>query len=471
MKRPVRSVAAFLLAISASAAALSMTSPARAEVDFDAKAKAVAQSLVIVDFTLRNENSSREDSGQGILLNKDGVILISNSLISESLPKEWLTEIKVRLPNKNFAAQPAKFLGRTRDRLFAYLKTEQPVDATPFDPGQTSDIKLGEQIFSVSVSGQAGGYSTFIGRSDIRVLLDLNRQLGGTASFGLTRGNSPVYDVNTGNFVGITIPSPGDSMVLRDGAGARRVELVDEEQSSVFLPISEIGNALKDVPKEPFDLRRPWLAVDELTGLQEDVREMRKISQPSGVMVGTVIPNEDADKAGLKARDIILKVDDKEFSKNPVPEMMVMHFARTMDSKKPGDTVKLTVLRDGKTMEIPVVLSELPKSSGDMPHVFSPRIGLVTRDMVFADSYARRLPQDTKGVVVALVKTGSPASLGSTPLRTGQIITKVEDQPVENEKQFQEIMKKIEDRADLKELVFVVIQGGDTQVCRIDMTK
>ena len=52
---------------------------------------------------------------------------------------------------------------------------------------------------------------------------------------------------------------------------------------------------------------------DELTGLQEDVRELRKISQPSGVMVGTVIPNEDADKAGLKARDIILKVDDKEF--------------------------------------------------------------------------------------------------------------------------------------------------------------
>src|SRR4051812_6968455 len=72
--------------------------PARADTDMDAKAKAAVKSLVIVDFTLKNENSSREDSGQGIILNKEGVILISGSLISEQLPKEWVTEIKVRVP-------------------------------------------------------------------------------------------------------------------------------------------------------------------------------------------------------------------------------------------------------------------------------------------------------------------------------------------------------------------------------------
>jgi transposase len=130
----------------------------------------------VVDFTLHNENSSREDSGQGILLSSDGVVLISGSLISEQLPKEWITEIKVRLPGKNFEAVPAKLLGRTRNRLFAYLKLDKPVDTPPFETGPTSDIKLGQQVFSISVSGQSGGYSTFIGRSDIRVLLDLNRQ-------------------------------------------------------------------------------------------------------------------------------------------------------------------------------------------------------------------------------------------------------------------------------------------------------
>src|SRR4051812_11153028 len=178
MMRPLRPVVASLLAISACAATLAVSTPARAEVDFDAKAKTVAQALVIVDFTLRNENSSREDSGQGILLSKDGVILIPNTLIPESLPKEWITEIKVRMPNKNFESQPAKLLGRTRNRLFAYLKTEQPVEATPFETGPTAETKLGQQVFSVSVSGQSGGYTTFIGRSDVRVVLDFNRLLG-----------------------------------------------------------------------------------------------------------------------------------------------------------------------------------------------------------------------------------------------------------------------------------------------------
>ena len=445
---------------------------AYAEVDFDAKTKSVAQSLAIVDFTLRNENTSREDSGQGLLLNKDGVILIAGSLIAESLPKEWVTDIKVRLPGKNFEAQPAKFLGRTRNRMFAYLKTEQPVDAPAFNMGATSEVKLGQQVFAVAVAGQTGGYSTYMGKSEIRVILNLNRQLAGTASFGLTRGNSPVFDAATGNFVGITLPSPGDSMILRSGAGAQRVELVDEDQSGVFLPVSEVTSALTDIPNDTFDLRRPWLAIDELTGLQEDVRTLRKITQPSGVMVGQVIPNEAADKAGLKARDIILKVDDKEFSTSPVPEMMVMHFSRIVDGKKPGDQIKLGVLRDGKPVDLPVTLAEMPRIAGEMVHTFSPKIGLVTRDLVFGDAYSRRLPQDTKGVMVALVKQGSPASLGTTPLRAGLVVTKVDDQAVDNQQQFLEVMKKAEARADLKEMVFVVIQtNGETQVCRVDMTK
>jgi S1-C subfamily serine protease len=96
----------------------------------------------------------------------------------------------------------------------------------------------------------------------------------------------------------------------------------------------------------------------------------------------------------------------------------------------------------------------------------------VTRDLVFADAYARKLPQDTKGVMVALVKSGSPASLGSTPVQAGFLITKVDDQPVENQKEFLEVLKKEEEKPDLKEMVFVVIQrSGETGVCRVDLTK
>ena len=119
-----------------------------------------------------------------------------------------------------------------------------------------------------------------------------------------------------------------------------------------------------------------------------------------------------------------------------------------------------------------MTLGTSPRLGSEMPYVFSPKIGVGTRDLVFSDAYARRLPQDTKGVMVVLVKTDAPAGLGSTPLRGGMLITKVNDQPVEDQKQFLEILKKEEEKPDLKEMVFVVIQPtGETQVCRVDLTK
>jgi S1-C subfamily serine protease len=449
-----------------------LPAPARADVDLAAKTDDLVKSLVIVDFTLRNENSSREDSGQGLVLTKDGVILIAGNLISEAYPKEWITDIKVRVPAKNFEAVPATMLGRTRNRVFAYLKTEKPIDATPFTLAASSEPKLGEQVFSASIMGKGGGYATYLGRSEVRTILDVSHTLVSTASFGLTRGTSPVLDVNNGNFVGLTVPSLGESMVMRDGSGSRRIEIADEDQSSAFFPTKEVAFLFKDIPTQPFDLRRAWLGLDDNTGLQEDVREVKKIDQVAGVMIGTVIPNEAADKAGLKARDIVLTIDGKPFSTNPVPEMMAIHFSRVIDDKKPGDKLTLGILRDGEKKDIDVTLGTAPKIASDMPHTFSPRIGITTRDLIFADAYARRLPQDTKGVMVALVKNGSPSSLGSTPLQAGYLITKLDDQPVENEAQFQEVLKAEEAKPDLKEMVFVVIQrNGETQVCRVDLTK
>ncbi len=346
------------------------------------------------------------------------------------------------------------------------------MEAPPFDTGSTGELKLGQSVVAVALSGEDAGYATYIGRSDIRAILPLSHTVGNTGSFGLTRGTSPVYDAITGDFLGITLPTLGESMVLRLGGADQRIELIDPYQSATLLPANEVSDAIKNIPAEPFDLRRPWLAVDETTGLQEDVRTLKKIDQPSGVVIGSVIPGGPSEKAGLKARDIVLTIDGKEFSTSPVPDMMVTHFERAIDDKKPGDKLTLGILRDGQKMDIPVTLDDAPRIPSEMKHVFTQLVGVSTRDLVFSDAYSRRLPQDTKGVMVDLVKDGSPASLGSTPLKAGFLITKVDDQAVDNQDDFLDIMKKEAAKPDLKEMVFVVIQqSGETQVCRVDLSK
>jgi S1-C subfamily serine protease len=94
----------------------------------------------------------------------------------------------------------------------------------------------------------------------------------------------------------------------------------------------------------------------------------------------------------------------------------------------------------------------------------------VARNLVFDDTYIRKLPAKQLGVMVALIKSGAPVSLGSTPLRVGYIITKINDQPVINAASFQNQLHAAVQKAAGGDVVFVVIKpDGNTAVCRIGL--
>lgn len=458
----------------ASAAAL----PARA-VDIDAAARSVRDSLVLVEWHYRDENQSREEVGQGIVVGKD-TVLVWGGLISENIPRDYIRDIKIRQPRKNFARVNATFLGRTQNRLFAYLKAKAPLDAVPLSLKDATAPKLGQRVFSVAILDKAGGYDTHVGGSQVRLLQTRTYATATVSDFGLTRANSPVFDADSGALLGLTLPSQGDDFYLRTTSGLSHIQLYSEQQSGTFLPWEEIKDYLTNVPAAPFDLPRAWTGVGGLAGVDEQLRELYQLQQTTGVSVGSVVPGTAADKAGLKPRDIIITVNGKPVSDSPVPDVMRTHFQRYVEHAKPGDVLQLGVLRpepgrageELKPLQIALRLEASPKNASELPHVLEAKVGVVTRDLNFWDLYNRKLAQDTKGVVVATVKNGSPASIGSTPLKAGYIITKVNDTNIENQRQFNDVMKKESADPEKKEFVFVVLQGdGESKVCRIDVAK
>lgn len=447
------------------------------------------KSLVSVEYTFRTENNSSQEGGQGIVISIDGLVLMPGTLFPENVPQSYIKDLKIRASSKNYSAVSATFLGRSPGGLFAFIKAEKPLGMDALDLSKTATAKLGDGVFGAGILSKSGNYEPYTNINTIRAILPAVHDLYCTQTFGLTRTNSPVFDLKTGALVGVTVPPLGESVVVQAefpgrGPATFRSELRDQDQTGVFVGADYLLDAIEQVkqinggslPSKPFVTPRPWLGLDGITGLDEDLRNLNNIKEIAGVVVGSVVPGAASDKAGIKSRDIIVGINGKPFSTTSVSEYMTQHFQRKLEHVKPGDKVTLTVVRvpegssDAQRIDIPVTIDAMPKLGADLPMVFNPRLGVSSRDLVFFDTYARKLPATTKGVMITLVKNGSPAALGDNPVRPGLIIQKVNDTPVDNEAQFDDALKDAVS-PDKKEVVLVALDPrGDTSVLRVDLT-
>ncbi len=98
---------------------------------------------------------------------------------------------------------------------------------------------------------------------------------------------------------------------------------------------------------------RAWLGV-EMQKLTEQLGEYFKVKGGEGVLVSSVIEDSPAEKAGLKAGDVIVKIDDEEIEGGS-------DLIEYLGDKEEGDEVTINVVRKGKTKEIKVTLGECPK--------------------------------------------------------------------------------------------------------------
>ena len=440
--------------------------------DMASMVSTVSKSLVVVEYTAENElHKTRKVSAQGIVLTGSGVVLISGSMLPEELPLAYVHHLIIRIPRGTLRKIPAEFLGRTTDGSFCYIKALKPLNLPPLPITDGGTPTLAEQVFSVGLLSKKLGYSPYIGISRVKAKVTLIHQVCDTETFGLTCANSPVFDYHTDQLVGITFPSQGTAVELNIAGHSAPVSINDPEQDPLFVTYSDIKSALTRVPSKRFHVQRPWLGVVGLVGMKSALRRLYKIKQASGVMVGSVIPGMPAAHAGLKSQDIILTIDGKAFSTSPVPDLMLAQFERRIQRTHPGEKITLGILRNGtKTLTLPVTIGAMPVLAAQKKHYYNRKLGLVTRNLVFDDTYIRKLPAKQTGVMVALIKNGAPASLGNTPLMVGYIITKINDQPVINAASFQKQLNTAVQKASGGDLVFVVIKpDGNTAVCRIGL--
>lgn len=155
-----------------------------------------------------------------------------------------------------------------------------------------------------------------------------------------------------------------------------------------------------------------------------------------GVIITQVMKNSPAEKAGLKAGDIIIAVNGKKVED---PNDLQKYIMRTM----PGKKVIITIVRDKEKKDIEVIVGSWDDDidTGNLQEL-EVKYGLIVKDITPQIVEKYRLPKVPYGVIVYGVKFGSPAD--EAGLRSGDIIMSVNRQPVRSAEEFWKFVKKAE---------------------------
>ena len=158
--------------------------------------------------------------------------------------------------------------------------------------------------------------------------------------------------INSGNSGGALVNSNGELI----GINTMKYAGTGIEGIGFAIPISSATNIIEQLI-EFQAVKRPYIGI---SASAVDSNISKRYHIPEGIYVETVEENSAAEKAGLQVSDIITKIEGQEVKS--VSELNKIKY-----TYKIGDTVKLTVYRNGSEIEVPVVLSEQPEIKSEAP--------------------------------------------------------------------------------------------------------
>ena len=275
------------------------------------------------------QSQEQVGTGSGVIISEDGYIVTNNHVVKNA------SEIEITLNNKK--SYPAKLIGTDSKMDIALLKitTEEKLPYSAF--ANSDSVKIGEWVLAV---GNPYNLTSTV-TAGIVSAKARNLDTGGIQSFlqtdaAVNPGNSGGALVNTrGELIGINtmISSPTGSYTGYSFAIPSNIT------RKIIEDIMEFGN-----------VQRGILGV-EGGELNSSASKELGIKETEGFYIKKVSKKSGAEKAGLLKGDIIVKLDEQKVS-------TFADLSGYISTKRPGDKVEVTYIRDGKNKTVPVILSK-----------------------------------------------------------------------------------------------------------------
>ncbi len=341
--------------------------------------------------------------GSGVIIDAaKGYVVTNNHVVDNA------TTIKTQLSDgRRF---DAKVVGKDPRSDIALLQIQDPKNLTAIKLADSDTLRVGD--YTVAIGNPYGlgetvtsGIVSALGRSGLNVE---NYENFIQTDAAINRGNSGGALVNlNGELVGI------NTAILAPDGG------------NIGIGFAIPSNMVKNLTSQMVEfgqVRRGELGIMG-TELNSELAKAMKVDAQRGAFVSQVMPSSSAEKAGIKAGDVITTMNGKAISSFAALRAEV-------GSMPVGSKITLGLLRDGKPVSVNLELQQSSQTQVDSATIFS---GIEGAEM------SNRSGKDQKGIQVTEVKPGTPAA--RIGLKKGDIIVGINQQAVNNIAELRKIME------------------------------
>lgn len=358
--------------------------------------------------------------GSGVIITEDGYIITNNHVIAKS------DKVMVTLNDKR--KFEAKLIGTDPDTDIALLKIDA-TDLQPIEYGNSDDVVLGEWVLAV------GNPYNLTSTVTAGIISAKARGLGG--KMNLESFLQTDAAVNPGNSGGALVNAKGELIGINT---AIQSPTGSYSGYAFAVPVNVARKVVSDL-KEFGKVQRAVLGI-RMGELTPEYAKQMGLKESSGIYVGQAISGGSAAKAGLKEGDVIQKINGYDVTTVPQLQEQLAKYT-------PGNTVQVTLSRDGKEKVIDVTLQN---TYGDLSvstetGILGAQVTPLTKD----EQYRYRL---NRGVKIKDLKNGKFKSAG---LSEGYIIVKINNTPIYNG---EDLERAIKSAGDEGVFVTAVSPGG-----------
>ena len=374
--------------------------------------------------------------GSGFIIKEEGIVITNNHVIANA------EDILIRVGDKEYNAD---VIGSDPYMDLAVLRIKTKDKFKPVSFGDSSKARVGDWVVAIGNPFGLGGTVTS------GIISARNRQIGLTryedfiqTDASINQGNSggPLFNLK-GEVIGVNtaIIAPGQSGSIGIGFA---------------IPANAASNVIDQLIKFG-ETKRGWLGV-RIQEVTKEIAEVEKLKKPEGALVASVGQNSPAEKAGIKAGDIILEFDGKKIN-------TMKKLPNVVAGTEVGKSVDLKIWRNKKLISKRLTLGRLETSEEfkeTKPKIVKKdeeieSLKIAVREINDKDISSRNLNTKTQGVVITDISNRSPLI---NLLSVNDIIIEVQKTPIKSIADLKKIVKSIFKKGEKTLLLTIINQNN-----------